>query len=154
MRKLGILLPLCALLLVGCGNDSSDDADDADTTDSPSVSESVSPSATPTPSATPSTSPTSAGEPADGRDLGACRDRTCEVEVKAGDTIRFAPRFITDTLTIERISKDRVEYSATDDQPSPLRGWLGGTGTIQTGDIRVDFDRVGARVIIKIRPRG
>lgn len=71
----------------------------------------------------------------------------------AGDTIRFAPKFITNTLRIDSISKARVEYSATDDQPSPLRGWLGGTGHIQTGDIRVDFDRVGDRVIIKITPR-
>ncbi len=86
--------------------------------------------------------------------MDACLDRSCEVEVRDGDTIRFAPKFISETFTVDRITDDRVEFSATDDQPSPLRGWVGGTGTVETGDIHVDFDRPDdERVILKFSPR-
>jgi hypothetical protein len=60
---------------------------------------------------------------------------------------------VTNTFTIDRITSERVDFSATDDQPAPLRGWVGGTGNIETGDIRVDFDRSAGRIIVKVSPR-
>jgi hypothetical protein len=81
-------------------------------------------------------------------------DRTCEVEVREGDTIRFAPKFVTDTFTVERITDEQVDFSATGDFPGTLRGWVGGTGTVETGDIHVDFDRTeDGKIILEISPR-
>lgn len=158
-RALWALGPVLALMVTACGGGDSDEAGSAATPAtgkgqrSASHSASATPSPTPTPSSTSTPSPTRK-EARDGRNLDACLDRSCEVEVRDGDTIRFAPKFISETFTVDRITDDRVEFSATDDQPSPLRGWVGGTGTVETGDIHVDFDRPDdERVILKFSPR-
>lgn len=107
----------------------------------------------PTPRPTPTPSPTPQ-EAKDKRDFGACRDRTCEVEVKAGDTIEFAPTFVTNTFTVERITGEKVSFSVTDDRAGPLTGYVDGNGHVETGDIRVRFDPTDdGRVILEFTPR-
>jgi hypothetical protein len=148
---LGGLGTILALLLLGCGGGDGDEPEKAATPTTGRDQSTASHSASAKPSPTPTPTP---HEAVDGRDLDACLDRTCEVEVREGDTIRFAPKFVTDTFTVENITDEKVEFSATDDQPSPLRGWVGGTGTVETGDIHVDFDRTDdGRVILKFSPR-
>lgn len=145
-----VLGPVLALMLVGCGGG------DESERDAPRTGKSQSPpSRTASTASAPTATPTPIPQEAqDGRDFDACLDRSCEVEVREGDTIRFAPKYVTDTFTVDGITDSRVEFSATDDQPSPLRGWVGGTGEIETGDIHVDFDRTdGGRIILKFSPR-
>ncbi|MBG0854541.1 hypothetical protein I2W78_22520 [Streptomyces spinoverrucosus] len=154
-RALWVLGPVLALMVTACGGGDSDASGSAVTppTDKGKAKPSTSQSSPATPSPTPTPTPTRK-EARDGRNFEACLDRTCEVEVRDGDVIRFAPKFISETFTVDRVTDEKVEFSATDDQPSPLRGWVGGTGTVETGDIHVDFDRPDdERVILKFSPR-
>ncbi|GHH83818.1 hypothetical protein GCM10018793_46830 [Streptomyces sulfonofaciens] len=153
-----LLGPVVVLLLAGCGDGGASGPGAAAPPkggDRHPPSHSATAGATPGRTPAPTHTPTPAHRRArDGRDLDACRDRTCEVEVRQGDTVRFSARFVTDTFTIERITDDRVDFSATDDQPAPLRGYVGGTGAVETGDIRVDFDRTqDGRIILEFSPR-
>ncbi|MFJ9885406.1 hypothetical protein ACIQRW_06060 [Streptomyces sp. NPDC091287] len=76
-----------ALLLTGCGSDGSDISDGAAPEKSPAPTRSVAPpSKAPTPPPPPAKS-SSLPKAADGTDLAACGDGTCEVEVKTGDVI-------------------------------------------------------------------
>lgn len=151
-RAFGVLGPVLALMLVGCGSGDGDESE----RDTPPTGRSQSPPSrsASTTHAPPATPPPTPQEAQDGRDFDACLDRACEVEVREGDTIRFTPKYVTDTFTVDGITDSRVEFSATDDQPSPLRGWVGGTGEVETGDIHVAFDRTDdGRIILKFSPR-
>ncbi|WP_188187207.1 hypothetical protein [Nonomuraea sp. SYSU D8015] len=111
------LAPAVALLLTSCG-----DATPA-TTAAPAARASASPSAssaTPaeTPSSTPSATPPSGSpaprKPKDGRRLAACSDARCEVEVKAGDVIRFDARAFRKAgfadLAVKSVRKNQVVF--------------------------------------------
>ncbi|HEY6738413.1 MAG TPA: hypothetical protein VI076_06140 [Actinopolymorphaceae bacterium] len=69
---------------------------------SPTVSATAS---SPTPTPTPSV-PTAA----DGRNLKACHDGTCEVELRKGDRFTLAKRFVVETVTVDSIATDEITF--------------------------------------------
>jgi len=86
---LAALAPAVALLIAGCGDDGSGKPSDArPAASSPSKAEPASSASKPS-SVPPSTKKPVPPKAADGKDLGACSDSKCEVEVKVGDVIRF-----------------------------------------------------------------
>lgn len=151
------LVGLAALLLAGCDGDGGGAKGDASArahrTSGPAHAKHA--PASRSASATPRTSRSPHRErAADGRDFGACRDRSCEVEVETGDTIRFAPKYEANTFTVGPTGHGRVDFVVAEDGDSPLRGWVGGTGNVETGDIHVHFERThDGRVVLTFRPR-
>ncbi|MFC5824391.1 hypothetical protein [Nonomuraea insulae] len=111
-------------------------------------------SSPPSPSPSPSLSPSpKAKKAADGRKLSACRDLKCEVEVKAGDTIRFAAKYDIQAFHIESISKQTL-YFATADDEGGVHGYVGGKGSVSTADAHIEITPLGSkRTILKFRRR-
>jgi hypothetical protein len=147
-------LLIAASVLSGCGGGDSDGSDGGDAAaDATSASSSVRSSSTTTrPSTT--TESTAPAEPADGTNLAACADRTCEVWVRPGDVIRFEPQFIANEFQAESVSGNRFSFVVFDDQPSPLEGWIGGTGNADISDVHFDLVRLeGDRAFLRFRPR-
>jgi hypothetical protein len=73
-------------------------------------------------------------EPADGANLQACQDGTCEVYIKSGDLLQIEGQ----TLTVVNVSPDGVTIVL----PSGAVASVGGSGTISMGDtITVDILR-------------
>jgi hypothetical protein len=143
-----VLLP--AVLLTACG-DGEPVAPETKTTP-PKAAPATSAAPSPSPSSpSPAQSPASIDSAADGRDLDACRDGTCEVVVKAGDELRFAKKFDTDSLMV-------LSAGDTFAVTNPRTGFtssIGGGGMIQTGGVRIDIgESEGTRTALRISPRG
>lgn len=78
---------------------------------------------TPTPAASPSTSPPASSpatpsrpalpEAADGTDVSACRDGTCEVRVRAPRDIPFDPETGIATLSVDSVSAEGVRITGS-----------------------------------------
>lgn len=85
MTRNVVVALVSVVLLAGCGRAVEP------ATPAPAPAPVTTPPSTSTSSATPSSSPKPTAPPAvaDGRNLKACSDGACEVEVKAGDVIRF-----------------------------------------------------------------
>jgi hypothetical protein len=153
MRNHYRLAPAFVALLVLAGCAAGDDQPPPSRSVSPSPS--PTPTPTPTPTATPTPTPTEEPGPQrakDGRNLDACRDQSCEVEVRAGDTIRFDPEFVARTVTVDDITDGEVSLSVTDDyDPSGFSSRVSGDGAIQADDLHVDiFHTDDGRVILRI----
>ncbi|MFJ8754919.1 hypothetical protein ACIREO_37265 [Streptomyces sp. NPDC102441] len=82
-----VLASAVALLLTGCGGDGDDDSDSAAPEKSPAQTRSVAPPSKAPTSPPPPAKSSSLPKAADGTDLAACGDGTCEVEVRIGDVI-------------------------------------------------------------------
>ncbi|MEV0615324.1 hypothetical protein AB0I81_18525 [Nonomuraea sp. NPDC050404] len=73
--------------------------------------------------------------------------------MKGGDTIRFAAKYDIQAFHIQQISKQTL-YFATADDDGGVRGYVGGEGSVSTGDAHVEVTPVGKnRMILKFRPR-
>jgi hypothetical protein len=142
-------LGLIGLMLTACGDDDSegDSAAAGSTSESSSESSSTMRSSTTTESTVPA-------EPADGTNLAACADRTCEVWVRTGDLIRFDAQFTANEFQAVSISGNQVSFVVFDDQPSPAQGSMGGTGSADIADVHFDLVRFeGDRAFLRFRPR-
>lgn len=92
--------------------------------------------------------------PTDGTNLRACADRTCEVLVKSGDTIRFAAKWEIRQFTVTSIANRWLSFVSLDTEPAALRGSVGGSGSVETADVHIDITPFGRKqAILKIRPR-
>ncbi|MFC5747666.1 hypothetical protein [Actinomadura rugatobispora] len=116
-----LLITAAALPLAGCGEDEPDTAAPRASTSAPSTP----PPPAPT-SAAPSASP-AALKAADGTRLKSCADARCEVEIKAGDVIRFnatgESRAGFGDITVKKVSEKEITYdlasgAATFTQPA------------------------------------
>ena len=137
------LLPVL-LLTAACGGDESAAPPPAPTTPKAAPATSTAPQPSPTPT------PASLDDAADGRNLDACRDGTCEVVVKRGDELRFDKKFDTGPLLVlsagERFSVTNTTTGFTSS--------ISGGGNIQTGGIRIDLgESKGDRTALTISPR-
>lgn len=108
MVKWLVLLAVC--VVTGC-------AGPAVTTGAVSPTPSASPptpTPTPTPTLTPTPTPTPTRTPlpkaADGTKLGSCADARCEVELAAGNVLRFAPVHDVSRFAIRSIRGDKVTW--------------------------------------------
>lgn len=122
-----VLAPVLVLPLAGCGDDepSSADARHSSAASTPPPSASSSASASPSKSAGATPAPVKAK---DGKRLAACSDARCEVEVKAGETIRFTGRAARkagfEDLKVKSVRPDKIVYmmasgATTFTQPGP-----------------------------------
>ncbi|MFC6884331.1 MULTISPECIES: hypothetical protein [Actinomadura] len=119
-----MLAPVLVLPLAGCGDDEpSSGAGHSSAASTPPPSAPSSASAPPSKSATPA--PVKAK---DGKRLAACSDARCEVQVKAGETIRFTGRAARkagfEDLKVKSVRPDKLVYTmasgaATFTQPGP-----------------------------------
>ncbi|MEV0828161.1 hypothetical protein [Nonomuraea rubra] len=145
------------LLMAGCGGTGTQASSPAPppTTTSPTPVPSPSPSPSSSPSATPSSSPApKVTKAADGRKLSACRDLRCEVEVKGGDTIRFAAKYDLQAFHVQQIAKQTLYFATADSEGSGMSGYVGGSGSVSTADAHIEITPLGSkRMILKIRPR-
>ncbi|TDC41375.1 hypothetical protein E1281_37440 [Actinomadura sp. KC345] len=139
------LLPV--LLLAACGGDDSAATEPTKPPPSAAPPSSAAPAPpSPSPSQTAAPAP---GTAADGRDLDACRDGTCEVVVKEGDTLRFNDKVGNDPLSIVSAGST---FTVTD--PSGFTASIGGGGTVTTGGVRIEVgDSEGNRTAIRISPQ-
>lgn len=148
-----LLIAIAALGLAGCGEDGSGQAGSspAPTTASHTTASPSKPTPTPTPKPKPPPKPRAA---ADGTNFKACADRTCEVLVKTGDTIRFAPKWEADRLTVTLIKGETFNFRSEDNEPADLTGYLIGNGEVNTADIHFEVTPLTRnRAILKISPR-
>jgi hypothetical protein len=144
---------VAGLMLPACGGDDPETPDAASRPTSETSSTSSTSSSTTT-QPPPTTASTVAQEPVDGTNLAACADRTCDVWVQTGDVIRFDPHFSANEFQVVTVSGEQLTFAAFDDRPSPLQGSVGGTGTVETADIRIDLIRHdGNRAFLTFRPR-
>ena len=124
---LAALGPVLALLLAGCGDD-----DPASSAKSPAAEET---------------------RAANGRNLDACADRTCEVLVEQGDTIRFAAKYEAGTFTVVKISDGRVSFTMSNGEDPPGHGGLSGNTAVGFADVAIELVRVdGGHAILRVRP--
>lgn len=55
---------------------------------------------------------------------------------------------------MERVAGNKLYFTSFDNEPSPLRGWVGGTGNVETADIHVDITPFkSGSTILQFRPR-
>ncbi len=104
-----MLTSATALLLTGCGNDSSDKASERSSTTQAASDQ------TAVPGSSPSTKSQTPRKAADGRNLEACLDSKCEVEVRTGDTIRFENEPELDEITVVSISDGQMSFGPSTD---------------------------------------
>lgn len=148
------LIPVLAVPLTGCGSDTGNSVTTTPAVRPPPATQSATQSATSQPSPSIPAASRAVADPADGTNLRACTDRTCEVQVTAGDTIRFAAKYEINKFTVERISGNKFHFKAYDDQPTPLSGYIGGTGNIRVADLQLDLLRIdGRHAIVRLQPR-
>ncbi|MEV0996467.1 hypothetical protein [Nonomuraea sp. NPDC050202] len=146
------------LLVAGCGSGTpaASTTPPPSTSHPPATTTSPTPSPSPSPSSTPSASASATPKvtkAADGRKLSACQDLRCEVEVKGGDTIRFAAKYDIKAFHVQRVAKQTL-YFATADGDGGMHGYVGGSGSVSTADVHIEMTPLGSkRMILKIRPR-
>ncbi len=69
-----------------------------------------------------------------------------------GDRSR-ALKYEAASFTVAATANRRMSFVGVDDQPSPLRGWIGGTGTVSFADVTVDLLRIDGRtVFLRVHP--
>lgn len=91
----------CLLALAACGGDDDEDASASSSTTSPSESSTTTEdSSTTSSTATTTTTAPVPAEPADGGDVGACADGSCEVEVTLPIELSFDPALSVGTVTL------------------------------------------------------
>lgn len=145
------LMLAAALILAGCG----DDEPDVSAATKP---ETHTPSAEPTASSSPSPSPTSSPSPtrsarpkaADGRNLGACKDGECEVEIKTGDMIRLGNRVKAkprvDWLAVVDISRDGPTFALSSGMTTTAYGGIEINGGLSVDTVYAN----GKRAIVRL----
>jgi hypothetical protein len=108
----------------------------------------------PSSSVPPSASPTAPSyrPPADGADLTACLDGTCEVEIRVGDVVRFGAPVRTDppitALLVVRVDPRSVMFAL------PSGSMIGGFGTLTiNGGLVVEMVFAdGTRAVVRFSP--
>lgn len=142
------LLVVVGLLLAGC-------ADGDDTTSTAPVS--ASPSESPSPSASPSTVPTTAASTAsaafvaaDGRNLRACADNTCEVIVQSGDVLRVRGNIGPLHIQVTN-SEVTIWQSAPDGSASTVTGSVGTQAQINNQAILIEAVEK-TRAVLRLQP--
>ncbi|MGW0520562.1 hypothetical protein [Crossiella sp. NPDC003009] len=157
MTRTATLLPLlagAAVLLAGCAPDAPapapSSASPASTTSAPPPPSSPPPSTQPEPPPPPL--PTGA---ADGRNLTACTDGTCEVLVSKPASIRLNPKLQVRTLRIGAVEADTVTLNLTFPSGSGVKyACEGGTqctavgGTASSEPFAQAIGKAGARITV------
>jgi hypothetical protein len=155
------VLSVTGLMLLACGGDGQDwpglaggSSTTSTSTTSTWSSSTKSPSTTTTTRPSTTTEATVPPEAVDGTNLAACMDRTCDVWAQTGDVVRFDAPLVTNEFHVVSVSGDQMSFMVFNDGPSPFQGTMGGTGTIESGDVHVDVVGYEAnRVQLSIRPR-
>ncbi|MGC7100131.1 hypothetical protein ACPZ19_36080, partial [Amycolatopsis lurida] len=147
VAALAVVVPFAVLSLAGCGTEAPPAA--APTTPPPTVPSPT--AATPPPTTTTTTSPPPP-TPADGTNLGACADGTCEVEVKAGDVIRIGNQVKATpkigALTILEVGDNGLTVSISGGMTTTVSGGI----TINDA-LNLDTLHAGdGRAVIKLSP--
>lgn len=150
MRTRSLAIAACCLTLAACT--ASADSPPAASSSSPIVPPSASPAvASPSPAASaPASRPASrpATPPADGTDLDACRDGTCQVLLAGKAQLKMGRKFGIYRLYLTHKDPNRLEFSVVRDNGSTVNGYLGGEGYLSLAPaltVRVEHhDRAGA----------
>jgi hypothetical protein len=117
---------VAALALTGCGSEPAGEDPASATTEPPATTESSSPVEEPSPTEEPGPTDDTPLEAADGTDLDACFDGTCEVVVEAGTGIEFDDKFDVGTVQVTAITDTGVSLVLRDGMSSTSFGVGGG----------------------------
>lgn len=118
------------LLLTGCGSNDSSDSDSTRAKKPSPPTRSAPPPAKSPSSAPPPTQSPPRPKAADGTNLAACGDGTCEVEVKIGDVISVKNRSGRQELMITELSEDGTATVAIGPFDNPAMVTMNGSGEI------------------------
>jgi hypothetical protein len=169
MIRTVLVAGVAASLLAGC---SSGDHSGAGTPPSTTAGTAVSaPSATPSstpaisttptpapPTVTPSVTPTRTApalpKAADGNNLKACSDASCEVYVRTGSKVPVSRRVAGfNTLVVSKVATDGVDFGGSTPNTSVSAGGQRAGTTFQLNDLRVTTVAIeGKTAIIRLRP--
>ncbi|MCC3764837.1 hypothetical protein K3N28_17405 [Glycomyces sp. TRM65418] len=136
-RKLIALPAVAVIALSGCGGDDTDAAADPTTSAEASAteaSESPSPSAEPSPTEEPVPTDDTPDDAADGSDVEACVDGTCEVAVAPGTSLTFDAKFGIDSIEVVEIADDTVTLHLSLGMTSMTTLGVGGSGSAGGGE--------------------
>ncbi|AXB41766.1 hypothetical protein A4R43_03870 [Amycolatopsis albispora] len=151
---LAVVVPLAGC--VGCGSEAPPAAAPTAAALSTTVpTTALSTPAPPTPTTPPTTTTTASApppKPADGTNLGACSDGTCEVEVKAGDVIRIGNQVkatpkIT-ALTILDVGESGLTVNLSGGMTTTISGGITINDALNLDTLHV----ADGRAVIKLSP--
>lgn len=92
---------------------------------------------------------------ADGIDVAACADGTCEIVVQATVDVPLDRRFGFVTFRVTFVPPNTVEFFGGDPERGNLRGSIGGSGELQANGIVVAVRTVrGEGAVLRFSPRG
>ena len=148
----GFLLPLALLTLTACASTAPVAAPSSSSAVPTATTSSTPTSSTPTPK---TTAPPPPAPAANGSDVQACKQATCEILVSGTVTVPLAAKFGVHELSLAFVAPNRINFTMIRTKMAYVRGYIAGAGHLSFANgMSFDVERVDAAgAVLRFTPK-